>query len=296
MKKIWGLVAMLLLAGLLWYLLIKPYDYLVTFKVKTTTGTINQSLKSWNKTLKDNSSLEQIELGHLLQKVSTKDSLFTFDWNMERLNDSISKVKIYVTDENNSIQNKIAIPFTNTNFEKRVKKTVSDFFNGLTKHLSEIKVSEVQKSNLKETYCAYVNIKGRQHEKAFGMMKYYSFLSGFLNKNNIDYNGLPFVEIKYWDIEKDSIHFNFCFPIIKNDSLPNHPEIQYKQNKSVNALKVIYNGNYITSDRAWYKLLNYAERNKITISRKPVEIFHNNPNYGGDALRWKTEVYMPIEN
>ncbi len=296
MKKIWGLIAMLLIAGLLWYLFIKPYDYLVTFKVKTTDGTINQSLKSWNETLKETTSLKQIELDHLLQEIKVKDSLFIFDWNIESMNDSVSKVKVYVKGDNNSLQNKVAIPFKNTAIEKRATNTVNDFFKVLRKHLSEIKVSEVEETQTKEYYCAYINIKAKQHEKALGMMRYYTFLSGFLNKNKVHYNGLPFVEIEHWDTEQDSIHFNFGFPIIKSDSLPEHPEVKYKINKSVNALKAIYNGNYITSDRAWYKLLDYATRNGKAITRKPIEVFHNNPNYGGDALRWKTEVYMPIEN
>ena len=60
-------------------------------------------------------------------------------------------------------------------------------------------------------------------------------------------------------------------------------------------MKAIYNGNYITSDRAWYSLHDYANKNNIKIEENPTEIFHNNPNMGGDELKWKTEVFIPIK-
>ena len=71
--------------------------------------------------------------------------------------------------------------------------------------------------------------------------------------------------------------------------------IQYKQYNQVTALKAVYNGNYITSDRAWYALLDYAKQNNIAVNNNPVEVFYNNPNYGGDEMRWKAEIYMPIK-
>ena len=94
--------------------------------------------------------------------------------------------------------------------------------------------------------------------------------------------------------EKDSINYNFCFPIIKSDSLPKHHLISYKQQESVKALKATYNGNYITSDRAWYALLEHAERNAIKVSETPIEVFYNNPNFGGDELQWNAEIFMPL--
>ena len=57
MKKISTIIGFFLAGFLLWYLIIKPYDYLVTFKVKTTVGTINQSIKLWNTSLENSSPI-----------------------------------------------------------------------------------------------------------------------------------------------------------------------------------------------------------------------------------------------
>ena len=74
MKKITTIIGLLLAVFLLWYLIIKPYDYLVTFKVKTSAGTINQTLKLWNKSLENSTPIQQENLRNLTQQITVKDS------------------------------------------------------------------------------------------------------------------------------------------------------------------------------------------------------------------------------
>ena len=74
MKKIALWIGILLLAGLIWYLFIKPYDYLVRFEVKTSPGTVNQMIKIWNDVLEPQGTVEQESLTHLNQTLKFSDS------------------------------------------------------------------------------------------------------------------------------------------------------------------------------------------------------------------------------
>ena len=296
MKKVILVLLPLLVAGLLWYLFIKPYDYLVTFKARTFPGTINQSIKTWNSTLKDAQLVNQEGLNQLEQNIKFSDSTYLYQWDIIPLTDSTSKVKVYVKDLDHSLQNKIAIPFFNTDFEKRTISTVKDFSEKLNEHIDNFRVKVTGKKELAASYCAYVSVKTNQFGKAKGMMYNYPLLNTILANNGIELNGRPFLEVNQWDKETDSIQFDFCYPIIKSDSLPQHPDLKYKQFNSRNALMAVYNGNYITSDRAWYALMDYAGKNDIQVTGLPVEVFQNNPNMGGDALTWKAEIYLPLKN
>ena len=296
MKKISAIVGFLSVGFLLWYLIIKPYDYLVTFKVKTSAGTINQSIKLWNTSLENSSPIQQENLKNLTQQIIVKDSTFNYDWSISSVNDSISKVNVYVTDIDHSFANKISIPFGTTDFEKRTQNIITNFIDKLKEHLNKIRVRVVGIDSTRTTYCAYIPMKGLQIEKARGMMQNYSLLTSVLSAENIEMNGTPFVEITNWNTQNDSIAYNFCFPVIKSDSLPIDPRIQYKQYSGVKALKASYNGNYITSDRAWYALLDYAGNNDIEIVKKPLEVFYSNPNFGGDELKWEAQIYLPIKD
>ncbi|WP_297706446.1 AraC family transcriptional regulator [uncultured Eudoraea sp.] len=296
MKKIILVLVTLLLVGLVWYLFIKPYDYLVTFKARTFPGTINQSIKIWSSTLKDAQLVKQEGLTHLEQNIKFNDSTYLYKWDIIPLTDSTSKVKVYVKDLDHSFGNKIAIPFFNTDFEKRTISTVKDFNENLNTHIDKFRVKIIGPGELTSTYCACVKVKTTQLVKAKGMMKYYPLLNNIFASNGIELSGRRFLEVTKWDRETDSIQFDFCYPIIKTDSLPQHPDMKYKEFNSRKALMAIYNGNYITSDRAWYALLDYADKNDIQVTGLPVEVFHSNPNMGGDGLNWKAEIYMPLKN
>jgi len=242
------------------------------------------------------SSIVQLnDIKHLKQTIRFGDSTHLYVWNITPINDSTSKIKVDVTDLEHSIKNRLLIPFSDTNFEKRSRNVVTDFIKSLNIHRKEFKVTIVEDEELPSTYCACVEHKTSQTGKAFGMMDSYPFLNSVLLNNDIELNGVPFIETTHWDMKKDSIAFNFCYPIIQKDSLPLIKNVIYKDFIGQKSLKAIYNGNYITSDRAWYALLDYAENNSVEVKATPIEFFFNNPNMGGDALRWRAEVFMPLK-
>jgi effector-binding domain-containing protein len=240
--------------------------------------------------------LEEKDFLNIDQQLKFKDSLVKYQWKIIPVNDSTSRIKVYISDADHRLGNRLKIPFSDTNFEKRTKKTILDFNNALKEHLEKFKVTVLDSvQQLPETYCAYIPIKASQIGKAKGMMKNYPILSTVLVDNNVALNGRPFLEITDWNREVDSVSYNFCYPIIKSDSLPQNDVIKYKKFEGFKALKAIYNGNYITSDRAWYALLDYAKKNGMEVMERPVEVFFSNPNFGGNELEWIAEIYMPLK-
>ncbi|MEM9361657.1 MAG: GyrI-like domain-containing protein [Bacteroidota bacterium] len=290
-----GLIgALVFLLG--WYLFLKPSDYTVTLKANTFPGAINQTLKSWGKEKFSGKIIEQKDLLHVNQRLKFGDSLVNYEWIITPISDSTSRIKVCITDEENSLKNRILIPFTQSIIEKRSKETLLDYSAFLNKHIRKFKVKVNGESQLPSSFCAYLPAKGIQSEKAFSMMRDFPYLSSFIQENNLRPIGTPFVEITDWNTVTDSIAFNFCYPIQKTDSLPNHHEIKFKEYPERKAIKATYFGNYMTSDRAWYRILTYAEKNGITIDSNPIEVFRDNPSLGGNELEWKAEIYMPIKD
>jgi effector-binding domain-containing protein len=296
MRKVYTITVAIVSIGLLWYFFIKPQDYQVRVTAKSNAGVINQALKAWNKTLPKASIRQVNDLNHLEQMISFGDSTHIYVWTITALTDSTSHLVVDIKDNDHSIKNKFYIPFTDTDFEKKSRKTVTEFIENFNEHLKEFKITFIGEEVLPSTYCACVEHKTIQNQKAFAMMESYPFLNSVIGNNEIEVNGIPFIETTAWNMQNDSIVFNFCYPIIKNDSLPTIKDVVYKEFIGMKSLKAIYNGNYMTSDRAWYTLLDYAKKNAIQVDKKPIEFFFNNPNMGGDALRWKAEIYMPLSD
>jgi len=294
MKKL-GLLLGILFLGILIYLFAYQHNYQVSFKVKTFPGTVNQIIKTWGKTLENSEILNQKSIYEVKQQLQFGDSTHIYEWEIEPIHDSLSQIKVYARDKNHSLKNKLLVPFYDTNFEKRTRNTLTDFSKKLSEHIKNFNVEIIGEAATSTSFCACTNVKTTQYGKADGMMRDFPLLSSFLVKNKIELNGRPFLEVTNWQKEKDSIDFKFCFPMVQMDILPEHPELEYRNYYGRKALKAVYNGNYITSDRAWYALIDYAKKNNIEVSELPVEVFFNNPNMISDALSWKAEIFMPLK-
>lgn len=295
MKKVSILLFLGIIVGIVWYLFIKPNDYIVRFNAPTTVGTVNQAIKSWQLTKPTIKLLPTGVLDVVQQEATYGDSTHLYTWEIKQLTDSTSKVILGIKDKANSLSNRLKVPFSNTFIKERSEAVAKDFYNGLKVHLDAFKITVEGESVTTPSYVAYVSIKGTQLQKAGGMMKYYGYLNTIMTQDGIEAKGTPFIEVTKWDQAKDSIYYNFCFPIKNRADLPEFPEVQYKRIFEKKALKATYNGNYITSDRAWYRLLAYAKENNIEVDPLPIEVFYNNPNYGGNEKDWKAEIYMPLK-
>ncbi len=292
-KLLWLGLGALLLAALLYFFLL-PSDYTVTFKANALPGTINQTIKAWNYEAKGE-IVDQEGLNFVEQRFTFGDSLHRYRWKIDQLTDTSSQVTLQIKDLEHSLKHRLQKPFQETEFQKRSAQTAQAFFDYLNDHIDLFKVKIDGITEIPSTYCAYVPLEGKQFDKARGMMDYYTLLSNVLYNNQVELNGTPLVEITEWDMENDSISYNFCFPIIRSDKLPLHPQIKYKRLFAKKAVKATYNGNYITSDRAWYALVNYAETNDLEYDLTPIEFFFNNPNAGGNELEWRADIYLPLK-
>ena len=294
MKKILGIILFVLLGVLIWLVFLKPSDFVAVLEARSVPGTINHTLKTWSRSLENSDIRQGKDQNHLRQELRSNDSLFVFEWGLNRKNDSLTQIEVGVSLESANPLMRIRNLFSDTDFKRRSRNTILDFNEKLKEHLASFRVRIDGQASLDPTYCAYVTIENGQLEKALGMMQNYSLLTDVLLENNIELNGMPFVEVTHWDQEKEQLKYNFCYPIVKKDSLPSDGLVSFKQFKGGQYLKATYNGNYISSDRAWYALLDHAERHGVEIEEKPVEIFFNNPNMGGDELKWRADSYMPL--
>lgn len=294
MKKILVIALVALLGALIWLVFLKPGDFVAVLEARSVPGTINHTLKTWSRSLENSDISQGTDQNHLRQELRSNDSLFVFEWEMNRENDSLTLIEVGVSLESANPLMRIRNLFSDTDFKRRSRNTILDFNEKLKEHLASFRVRIDGQASLDPTFCACVTIENGQLEKALGMMQNYALLSDMLLESKIELKGMPFVEVTHWDQEKEQLKYNFCYPIVKKDSLPSDGLVSFKQFAGGHYLKATYNGNYISSDRAWYALLDYAEQHGIEIEEKPVEVFFNNPNMGGDELEWRADIYMPL--
>ena len=167
MKKIVSIVTFVLIAGLIWYLFLKPADYIIRFNANTFPGAINQTLKLWDKSVTTAESISQQDLYNLTQQIKVGDSIHYYNWEIEALTDSTSRVIVGIKDANlgNSIFNRIQVPFSKTAFTANAERQVLDLMENLKDHTEKFRVEILGEAELPSKYLAYIPLKVTQFQK-----------------------------------------------------------------------------------------------------------------------------------
>lgn len=295
MKKIVLGILVLTLLATGYYLFVRTYEFEVNFQAKTLPGDVIETIRIWNRSLSNSKIVEVDSVYELKQLIVQNQRQYVYDWHFVLQNDSVTKVNIRMSEPGRSIMNKLLIPFTEQPIEKDGSEMAKTIYEILKEHVRITSVKVIGESELDSTFCVCRSLTTSQVDKANGMMKDYPLLTSFVDNHGLKPIGPPSVRVKEWNHTKGVIAFDFCFSIVKGDSLPMIDSLVYRDFSGEKVLKAEYHGNYITSDRAWYELVQYAATNGYTVRGLPIEYFHNNPNTGINEIEWKAEVYLPVE-
>lgn len=282
-----------------WYLFIKENDYEIDFKAKTSTATVYQGILDWakNRQKSDNEKFvltEKKQFTYLLQTVTTNKAVLQYSWTIENINDSITKVTVGINDKENKIWNRVTAPFGSKFIVNEIEK-IKSFKTGLEEHLSNFKIGNITEGSTSDVFAAYISLESVLQEKAQTMIRNDNVIAGYLYNNKIKIIGKPICEIVKLDLETEKMTFNYCFPIDKNTKYIVDATVKFKTITARKGLQVDYYGNYRTSDRAWFKILDYAQQNKIALDLKPIEYYLSNPFNGGSESEWKATVVIPFK-
>jgi len=300
MKKRLRYIILLLLVALgTWYFFIKEYDYIVTFETKNAPGIVYQKLLNWNQgraTKDEVSIISNVPFSQVKLEVSKENSKTLMDWQFQSTSDSITKVKVYFKDPNHSLSERFKLLYGGSNLVRNSIETAKKVRTELKAHTTRYKVQIPEEAIIPERYCACTKTDSiKMLMKANNMMRENAILSDFLVRNDLSVTDFPLLQVTRWDRKTEEIDFEFCFPVPKDKEYLPIQGVYLKSIPTRKALKTIFNGNYLISDRAWYNTIDYADRNQIDIEPYPIEFYYNDPHSGTNELTWIAEVYFPLK-
>ena len=303
MKKIFFSFAFLFLMILIGvaFLLTRPSDYQAHFTVKATPDIAYNYILNWDTWNRNESSskidiLSKTPVRNISQKVTLNDTTLIFNWEFENLTDSITLIRAFVSDPDRKLYNRLTVLFINTRFKNGVRDNLLDIKTRLELMLKNFHYKFTGYQRFEKKNCVYINLKSTPRDKARAMMSHVTELNQFVRQNNLELDGKPFLVVHNWNETRDSINFDFCFPIARIDAVPEHPKIKFMTVESMDALKTDFYGNYSITDITWYKLADEVKKQGFRSNNKLIEVYFNDPHSGGNELDWKAEIYMGIES
>jgi effector-binding domain-containing protein len=285
---------LLALAGV-WYFLVKTHDYSISFRAKQVPGEVYQKLLVYDyENLNKLTEIKRLPYDGIDQTAEINGTNLNLTWRFEENNDSLSRVKVLVNQEN-KFRSRLQMLTGSNEIQKILSKELQRLKLALELDREQYKVEITGKAPSPAATCACISLENDVDKKAGDMMQTISGLASFLKQNELEMAGKPRIQVTNWDQEANRISYDFCFPF--NPAAITHPdpEIHIKEFSSINSLHAIYNGNYMYSHLAWIRLLNYAEKNKYEVRETPLEIFQENPELGGDSRFWRADIYLPLK-
>ncbi|MCD4735458.1 MAG: GyrI-like domain-containing protein, partial [Bacteroidales bacterium] len=230
------------------------------------------------------------------KKVLLNDTTLFFNWKFKQLNDSMTMVRACVSDPDRKLYNRLTVPFINTPFKTSVRSNMLDIKTRLEIMLKTIHYEFTGYDQFEKKSCVCISLKSTPRGKARVMISNVTELNQFVRQNSFELDGNPFVVVHDWNEFKDSISFDFCFPITQTDAVPEHPEIKFITVEGMDAIKTDFYGNYSITDITWYNLAEQANKLGYRSNHKLIEVYLNDPHSGGNELEWKAEIYLGIES
>jgi effector-binding domain-containing protein len=303
MKKIFipiAFIIFLLLIGVA-FLYTRPSDYQAHFTVNATPDIAYYNILNWDIWNRNESNfkidiLSKNPVSNISHKVTLNDTTLIFKWEFKKLNDSSTMVRVFVSDPDRKLYNRLTVPFINTHFKIGVRDNLLDTKTRMELMLDKFRYKYTGFHHFEKRSCVYINLSSTVKGKARAMMLNVTELNQFVRKNNLELNGNPFLVVHDWKEFKDSINFDFCFPISRIDAVPEHPNIKFMTVDSMDALKTDFFGNYGITDITWYNLAEEVKKQGYRSNNRLIEVYLNDPHSGGNELEWKAEIYMGIES
>ena len=298
MKKI-AVTLLVILAGVgIWYFLFKKEDYRVSFEIESPKGAVYEQILNWNYEIpfskKVIHTVNKEPYRKLIQNYTpSKDTLLNIIWELQKKNDSITKVSALFTDEHNSFQQRLQLLLGKSRIKPQSINFSKKFKSYIVKQRNSYKISKIDTSVFKRRKYLYKTLESTTELKAKTMLIQNGVIMNYIIQNELTLDGYPFVEVLSWDKNTDSIKFNFCYPIIETFNNKN-PSILYAEKERFKALQILFNGNYNKSHVAWYAYEDYFEHINENKEVLPIEVYQNDPQQGGDEMRWETKVLVPL--
>lgn len=286
---------LLILIGGVWYFGLKNYDYSISFKATQVPGEVYHKLLVFDyKNLANLTETNRNPYNSIEQTAQINNTAIYLNWQFEEENDSVSRVRVLVNQENR-FKSRWQMLTGRNEIQKVLLNEVQRLKLALELDTEQYKVEITGTALSPAGTCACISLENEIDGKAGDMMQTIGKLATFLEDNELKMAGKPRIQVRKWDNQDNKISYEFCFPFVPGEVKKSSPDIHIKEFGVQKSIHAIYNGNYMYSHLAWIRILNYAQKNNYELIDTPLEIFQENPELGGDSRFWRADIYIPLK-
>lgn len=238
-----------------------------------------------NDSLEQNISISEIKNESLIRFQKTKNGVL-LTWEMKgNLDFNLKLLSVLQGGVENVLGDKLEEGLLNiNNYLTKELKTYDIKVNGVvTKHMTNY-IQQIDTCSISEFQkVSKTMLQNMMH---------------FVEKNNIEIVGLPFITYENVNFNKKEIIFSMCVPVVEEILTTPGSEISGGHFDEFTAVKATLTGDYSHRKNAWNKARNFARKNRFiedSFNGKFIEIYKVSLPKERKPSKWVTEFYVPVK-
>ncbi|MDT0678154.1 SRPBCC family protein [Autumnicola musiva] len=122
-------------------------------------------------------------------------------------------------------------------------------------------------------------------------------IAAYMNKNNIERTGKPFVLYNEWNEENNSAIFSAAYFMPSEVITPAESPVLTGYMPNQRVVKTTLKGNHDNLQEAWDQTYAYIQENDLTLAEgaKTFEVYNIGPDENKNPAKWITSIYIPVQ-
>lgn len=282
-------VIILTILTLIFYFYILPFDYKVSFKTQHSPwGTYHF--------MENNFDIEELLISNdnhfefKIKLTEEESKQYDLEWEAKALNSEITQLTIYAKFKKDRFEEKIKLILKKSPYVNRILGNITNLRSKLQNEINNYSYGSIQKDTLNEILCLCTKIDSKIKNKANEMNRSIDYLASYLPPGRKEY---PLLYINALNFKKQTISFDFCFPILEEKPVViDNSDVFIAKKPSILGFSQTFYGNYSRTHQGWFKAIQRLGFLNEKIEFPILEIFYDSPFSGADDTKWKSNLYF----
>ncbi|MFC6859247.1 SRPBCC family protein [Zunongwangia atlantica] len=238
--------------------------------------------------------IQKITLPHTFTNASSK-----MYWTFEALENNQTKVT-WGMEGKQSFKEKLSFLLSEESLQEimrpKFEKGLRKMQDVITNKMNEYSISVDGVVNHGGGYFMYTTTASKISQVTEKMQPMITEVANFMEAQNIERIGNPFVLYNDWDQSGGTAIFSAGYFTPSEVITPMDANVLNGNMPNQKVLKAVLKGNYKNLEEAWNKAYEYIEENGLEVNEttKPFEVYLNKPEETPNPANWITNIYIPV--
>ncbi len=215
------------------------------------------------------------------------------EWDLEKT-EAGTKITWRFTADGNYPMERLMLNMMKGGMEKSFEKGLANLKEYLEENPPVLSsLGEVTSGKIGPLFALMMGSKGTMEEVGAQMGQMYSEIMSEISAQGLQMGGAPFNHYLSFDQETGISEYMAGIPTLTKGK--SSGDIVSRTYNEIEVLMAVHSGPYEDLSASYGKLMEYIDKNQLSVKWEPIEFYHTDPQSEPNVLKWKTVIAFPLK-